>query len=317
MRHHLLSSVIAAVCALAVVSPAARGQTPVAGNATTAAREEHDPRAAEGVLRRADLIAIIPVAVAIRPVDKIQILAPHNGRFEQIKIKANGWADPKAPIGFEVSKELASLLDSNHTTREDVFQDRWKSMFPPTPLECPTGCFVMSTPVKPKTWVQAGKPLIQVASALEVEATFSSDISKWRRLQFILEVWPASDPKHRKALTITSVSDGSVIGRVPFGSDIIPGSSWKGRLKILLRRKAYAVPTPALIHYHGSAYLPVRVSPGISNGRETEIVSGVRAGQHFLNLRPDRSGSSAGQNGPGVVSEEPIPAQPQEESPQP
>lgn len=242
----------------------------------------------EGIVQRSDLLRYVPVSGMVRTAGVIQVLSPAEGRVDRVQAEAYLWAHPDSPLGFLVDKEFAALLDSDHTTPEDVLRERWKTVFQPIPFRCPADCYVLSVEAKPKAWVPAGEPMLTAATELRLDGTFRAKLSRGERARAMLEVWSKTDPGSRWKAPIKRLSDGSVAARLPFGADLRPGTAWEGVIEIPVKRNVLKVPAAALIRRDGAAYLPLRVATGASTEHETEILSIAREGDRFLILQPDR-----------------------------
>jgi len=242
-----------------------------------------------GTVHRGDLHWHILAHGTVQALQVAEIRSPEDGRIEKTPALENTWVHPETTLGLLDSKEFALMLDTTHTTPEEVLRERWKTTFQPIPFHCQSDCYVLSISVKPKAWVHTGDVLFKTASLLGMEGTFPAQASWDPGLERNLYVWTKSNPKRRFQVVIEKLSNGKVSAEVPFGADLPPGTEWEGVLDILLRTNVLEVPSSALIYHDRATYIPVRVSVGTSSEHETEIRSDLYEGEKFLNLHLDPS----------------------------
>ncbi len=257
--------------------------------------------AAVSRVRRGVMKLLVHVSGTARPEQIFRLKSTIDGRIETITAAPNMWADARTPLGTLLDKELAALMDSNATTPGAVMEDRWGRVFQPTPILCPVQCFVTRVYAQRGTQARAGTLLVEAAGKLRLVGRVRPGDTRWVQEGQLVRFWAKKDPTRRQAAKIERfIRDVQGERVVPGGTFTVlltpeawidAGAEWEGVIEAEVKKDVLSAPTNALLIKDGEAYLPIRVSTGVTTYDETEIVAGVPEGAAVLVLDP---GSSAG-----------------------
>ncbi len=268
-------------------------------------------------VRRGTMKLLVHVQGTVRPEQVYRLKSTIEGRIETVVKKANMWSDERDPIGTLLTKEMAALVDSNSSTPTGELEDRWQRVFQAIPIACPGRCFVVKVYAQPGTLAQAGTLLAEAAGKLRLVGRVRPGDTAWVKEGQLVRFWDKRDPERRQAAKIERfVRDVQGDRIVPGGTFTVlltpeawlaAGSEWEGVIEAEVKKDVLSVPTKALLVKDGVAYLPIRVSTGVSTYDETEVVAGVPAGAPVLVLDPADSGGGQRKKA------KPLPSEPEDE----
>lgn len=250
-------------------------------------------------VRRGTMKLLVRVQGTVRPEQVYRLKSTIEGRIETVVKKANSWSDERDPIGTLLTKEMAALVDSNSSTPTGELEDRWQRVFQAVPIACPGRCFVVKVYAQPGTPTQAGTLLAEAAGKLRLVGRVRPGDTAWVREGQLVRFWDKKDPERRQAAKIERfVRDVQGDRIVPGGTFTVlltpdawlaAGAEWEGVIEAEVKKDVLSVPTKALLVKDGVAFLPIRVSTGVSTYDETEVVAGVPEGAPVLVLDPDNT----------------------------
>lgn len=249
--------------------------------------------AAEQV-RRGDLDLRIKVSGTVVPADVFRLKSTIEGRIESVLTSSYSWRGADQTLAFMAHKELAAILDAKGAQGQDIIEDRWQRVYKPTPIRCPSTCFVLKKFAKAKTWVKPQTVMFEAARSLQLVARVRPEDSHWVRDGQLLTFWAVKDPaktyQGRVARFVLDVQGERVDPGGTFTLELSPeryfdpGTEWEGVVIAESRKNILYVPTSSLISYKGSTYLPVRVSTGVTTQEFTQINAGAEEKRDILVL---------------------------------
>lgn len=253
-------------------------------------------------VKRGDLKVVVRTRGTVVAKDVVRLKATIDGRVEDVFASTWTWMTDGDPLGHLSNKEMAALLDANKTTAKGLYEDRWKRVYEPTKIRCPSDCFVLRRFVSQNEWVKPKALLFEAALRLDLEGRIRPEDAHLIRDGMTLEFWAVDDPSKKLTAKITRyVLDLQGQKVDPGGSFTItlqpnrylpPGTEWEGTIVPLTRKNVLIVPTDSLIRYADGIYLPVRVSTGVTTEALTEITSGVENKRKILVIDDKRLKSS-------------------------
>jgi multidrug efflux pump subunit AcrA (membrane-fusion protein) len=245
-------------------------------------------------VRRGEIPIIVHVEGTVVTDDVIRLRAAVDGRVEDLHISTGSWFKPETVIGHLANKEMASILDSHNTTEQGVMEDRWKQVYEPTPIQCPSDCYVLRVFIKNKDWLKPKALILEAAQKLYMVGRVRPEDAQWIKDGQDLEFWPADDPTRKFKGRITrfvldiqgeKVNPGATFTLTMSPSRYMdPGTRWEGVVVPTVKKGILIVPTDAVIQYNGSAYVAVKVSTGLTTNELTEITTGLREKEDILVL---------------------------------
>jgi hypothetical protein len=261
------------------------------------------------VVRRRDVLIRVQVGGTVVTHDIFRLKATIDGRVEAVYASTGAWRAASDPLATLSSVELAAMLDARGSQDQEVLQDRWGKVYAPTPVRCPSDCYVLRNYLRPKSWVKPQAVLFEAARGLRLVARVKAkDVRLLRRPGLMLTYWPTSDPERRRSAPVTALvsdaNDGSAAGasfevELTPRDGLAPGTEWSGEIVARIDRSVLAVPSTALIRQGGFYYLPMRVQVGITGDGLTEILAGTEEGRPFLTF--DDAELHALRGGPGAT----------------
>lgn len=249
-------------------------------------------------VRRSDLQDNVHLAATVVEInrDVIRLRAAIDGRVEDLDVSTGSvFAGGKA-LGHLANKEMAEILDSHSTTEQGVMEERWKQVYMPTPIECPSDCYVLRVFVKNKEWIKAKSLLLEAALEHKYQLVWRvrPEDAPWIRDGVELEYWASDDPTKRYKTHVSGFvldiqgeranSGGSFTLTLPATRRYESGASWEGIALRWAKKDVLVVPTGAIIEYGGASYVPVKVTTGITTRELTQVYTGLSEKQDILVL---------------------------------
>jgi hypothetical protein len=270
------------------------------------------------------LVVRVRTSGTVRADETLQLDSTIEGRVERVFAVPMTWVQRRKPIAHILEKDLAAMTDANTTTPNPVLQERWDSVYQPSPVTCPWDCFILKVFAKEKSWIRPNTVMFEVARRIRLVGRIRAQGSLWVRKGQVVVFWDRQDPDRKFRTRVEDFSPdiegshtdsgGTLTALLDEDGTLRPGTAWEGFVLAPLKKNSLQVPTEALIEHHGEVYLPVRVSTGITTYDMTEVTDGVSEGQGILIL-PDRGRAGAGRFTPPSV-QRPQPALPRSEPPQ-
>lgn len=247
---------------------------------------------AADAVRRGDLDIRVLVTGTVVPADVFRLKSTIEGRIESVLTSSYSWRGADQTLAFLAHKELAAMLDARGGQAQDVLEDRWQRVYKPTPVRCPSTCFVLKKFAKAKSWVKPQAVLFEAARSLQLVARVRPEDAHWVRDGQTLSFWAVSNPDKKYSGRVTrfvlDVQGEKVDPGGTFTLELTPerylepGTEWEGVVLAEQKKNVLYVPTAALISYQGAAYLPVRVSTGVTTAEFTQINAGAEEKRPIL-----------------------------------
>lgn len=255
------------------------------GAAPAAAQQEVE-------LRRSDIQIVVHVQGSVIATDMIRLKSQIEGRVEDLDASTYTWVTDGKPLGYLANKEMAAILDSHTTTVKGVVEERWRRVYHPTPISCPSDCFVMRVFTKNKELLKPRSLLFEAAQKLQMVGRVRPEDAPYIRDGQTLEFWALDNPsKKLKARVTNYVLDIQGEKVTPGGSFTMdlspkryfdPGTKWEGVIIPIVKHNVLVLPTPAIIEQNGVSYVAIRVSTGLTTTTLTEIQAGLPEHHHVL-----------------------------------
>lgn len=240
---------------------------------------------AADVVRRGDLDIRVKVSGTVVPANVFRLKSTIDGRIESVLASSYSWRGADQPLAFMAHKELAAIIDARGAQDREILEDRWQRVYKPTPVRCPSTCFVLKKFAKPKAWVKPQTVLFEAARSLQLVARVRHEDSHWVRDGQTLSFWASSAPEKKYTGRVARFALDVQGQRVDPGGTFTleltpdryfdPGTEWEGVILSEQKKNVLYVPTAALISHQGAAYLPIRVSTGITTSEYTQIIGGA------------------------------------------
>jgi len=208
------------------------------------------------------------------------------------------WFAGRTELANVLNKEMAAMVDAKATTPAAILTQRWDGVYKPTPIRCPYECFVLKTYARTQKWVQPGALLIEAARKLRLVGRIPPGYARYISEGLILTFWDKNNPSKKLQAKIEKFvldvqgrktqSAGTFSILLNSKNYLNPGVRWEGVIKGRAKKNVLRVPTEALIIHDNKAYLPIRVSTGVTTHKYTEIRGGIQSRNTFLLIEKAR-----------------------------
>ena len=260
----------------------------------------------------------------VTPQNRVEIKPPIPGRVEQVLVREGEAVTQGQVVAWMSSTDRAALLDAARAQGPEALA-RWENAYKPAPLMAPLDGTVIVRAVEPGQTVTTTDPMVVIADRLivkaQVDETDISAIAVGQTSAISLDAFPQDvisahvDHVAYEAKTINNVT----IYEVDVLPDRVPDFMRSGMTAtvtfvVASKPAALALPAEAVRQGPSSATVlvpgtklwghPVRtsVSIGLTDGKWTEIVSGLPEGATVLAPSLRLPHASLGQGGSSPFS---------------
>ncbi|MFH2204601.1 MAG: hypothetical protein ABIJ96_15915, partial [Elusimicrobiota bacterium] len=247
-----------------------------------------------GTVERGSIDLTIHTQGTVRAEKIFRMRSTIEGRVEDVFAKPRVWFPAHKELATVLSKELAAIIDAKSATPAAVMHDRWNGVYKPTPISCPFECYVLKTFARSKKWVEPGALLLEAAQKLRLIGRIPPGSGRFIDEDQILTFWDVKNPNKKLQAKVDDFildiqgkkvqSAGTFTILLDSRNYLDPGTQWEGTIKPRAKKDVLRVPTSAIIVVDDQAYLPVRISTGITTGEYTEVTAGVASKDQFLFL---------------------------------
>lgn len=269
-------------------------------------------------VERGDIESTILTTGVVEPQNRVEIKPAIAGRVEDILVKEGQGVRKGQILAWMSSSERAALLDSARI-KGPAEVDRWAQLYKPAPLVAPIDGTVIARNVEPGQSVSTADPILVLSDRLiikaQVDETDIGAVKVGQDAAATLDAYPtqtilsAVDHIAYEAKTVNNVTIYDV--------DVLPldapdfmrsGMTANVTFKTASRAGVLLVPAESVQKRDGRAVVLVPgrdgkrpdrrdVESGISDGKRTEIISGLDEGDEILvaqaRLPESRGGSSS------------------------
>lgn len=247
--------------------------------------------------------SFISTTGTVLPQNRLELKPPINGRVEKILVREGELVKKGRILAWLSSTERAALLDAAKEKGEDALK-YWEDAYKPIPLPAPIDGEIIVATVQPGQTVTTADAVLVLSDRLIVRAQIDeTDVGKIKLDQsgvVSLDAYPnvkidaTVEHIYYESQTVNNVT----IYNVDLVSKKVPDffrSGMNANIDFLIEKKenALLVPNEAVHKDKDGSYVllsrgagrePVRqaVTPGISDDKNTEIVSGLTAEEKIL-----------------------------------
>jgi macrolide-specific efflux system membrane fusion protein len=250
-----------------------------------------------------DIRVLITTTGKVDPQNRLEIKPPISGRIDEILVREGDKVVIGQTLAWMSSTERAALVDAA-ASRGTTESNYWKQVYKPAPLIAPIEGEVIVRAVEPGQTVMTSDPVLVLSDRLIVKAQFDEvDIGKVKVGQdamISLDAYPGQ-PINGKVDHIAYES--VIVNNVTmYEVDILPEehpaymrSGMSANISVISRSKEgiLTVPDEAITKDGGKHYVTVSSGPGkrgtlreietgISDDKNTEVVSGLSPGEKIL-----------------------------------
>ncbi len=253
---------------------------------------------------RQDVHLIKTATGQVTPQDRVEIKPPIPGRIEQMLVREGDPIIQGQILAWMSSADRAALLDAARPQGPEAVA-HWESAYKPAPLISPLNGTLIVRAVEPGQTVTTTDPVVVIADRLivkaQVDETDIGSIKVGQTAAISLDAYPANIiPAHvdhvaYEAKTVNNVT----VYEVDVLPDEVPdfmrsGMTATTTFTVAAKPGALVVPTEAVRQQSGGTHVlvpgvktwdhPIHrdVTTGITDGKFTEIVSGLKEGDMIL-----------------------------------
>ncbi len=245
---------------------------------------------------RDDIFITVSASGFVRPRNRLEVKPPLSGRIEEILVREGDRLEAGQIIAWMSSSERAALLDAARSRGESELR-RWEEIYRPTPVIAPLKGFVIKREMEAGQTIGSQDPVIVMADELiiraQVDETDLRNIDKGQSAEITLDAFPGNTIEG----VIEHISyESEVVSNVTvYNVDIRPlqgrglmrsGMNAMVQAQIEKSENALLIPSSAIIQRGEEKFVEVldpgnnntrmrRIETGISDGSNTEVVSGL------------------------------------------
>lgn len=251
----------------------------------------------------------------VQPENRLEIKPPIPGRVEKVLIKEGDIVKKGQILAWMSSTERAALLDAARSKGISELK-KWEDIYPPTPILSPiNGTIVLKSIEQGQTFTSADS-LMAMSDRLtvktQVDETDIASIQLKQKAAIVLDAYSDQEIPGQvdkiafEATTVNNVTT-YIVDVLP---DLVPdymrsGMTANVTFTVNSRENILIIPTDALRTKDGHSTVLVKedgdqvekeIAVGVTNGKQTEVVSGLLEGEIVLSvqvqLEKGKSGSS-------------------------
>lgn len=239
----------------------------------------------------------------VQPRNRLQIKAPVAGRIEQILVKEGQVVKKGDVMAWMSSTERAALLDAAAGQGPEVYK-KWAELYLATPVLAPIEGTVIQKNVEPGQTFASSDAIFQLSDQLTVKAQVDeTDISRIKLKEPAVIMLDAYPDEKLPAFVDKIAFDSTTVNSVTtFVVDVIPqktptfmrsGMTANVTFSVDLRSDVLLMPSEALKVVDGKTVVLLkspesnkpethRIEVGITDGKMTEVLSGLKEGDVLL-----------------------------------
>ncbi len=270
------------------------------------------------VAERTTIAQTILSTGSVKPVTRVDIKSPISGRAEKVLVNEGDHVRKNQVLALTSSTERAALLDAARDRGPEELA-KWEELQRPVPILAPISGEIILRAIEPGQTFATTDVILAMSDRLMVEAlvdeTDIAQVKKGQEAQIVLDAYP-DQPFSGKVYKIAY--DATTTNNVTtYHVDVLPddipafmrsGMTANVTFEIAKKVDVVAVPTEAIKVRDGRKVVlvpgasgdersrMVEVETGMTDGKRTEIVSGLNEGATVLIVQAKTSAAEQGTN---------------------
>lgn len=260
-------------------------------------RGKTDVRYQEHIVKKGNIALTILSTGTVQPENRLEIKPPIAGRVEKVLVDEGQKVRKGQILAWMSSSERAALLDAARAQGEDEVK-RWSDLYRPTPVIAPLNGTIILRNVESGQTFASTDSILSMSDRLTVKAqvdeTDIAQIQLKQRAEIVLDAY--SSQKIPAKVDKVSFDAKTVNNVTTYAIDVLPEttpefmrSGMTANVTFLVANKedVLTVPSQALKIQDGNTVVLVKdgskmieriIEPGATDGRQTEVVSGLIEG---------------------------------------
>lgn len=262
----------------------------------------------EAVLEQRDIHVEFRETGEVRPRNRLEIKPPFAGRVEEILVQEGEAVKKGRIIVWMSSSERAAMVDAARAI-SDEDHEKWQNIYKPTPIVAPMDGFIILRNKEPGQTITAADPILVMADDLIIEANVDETDLKYIKigdtLKISLDAYSDdifSGKVEHIAYESTVVSNVTVytIKITPIKKPKVFRAGMTTTITIVAesKKEVWTLPSSFINEKAGKKTVLIKkgkngnsdfetrnVTTGITDGRYTEILSGLEQGETAITLK--------------------------------
>lgn len=255
-----------------------------------------------------DLVISILSSGGVEPENRLQIKPPVAGRIEEILVKEGQRVEKGQILAWMSSTERAALIDAALSKGEEEVK-KWKELYRPTPIIAPiSGTIILKSVEAGQTFTNSDSVFVmsdRLTVKAQVDETDIGKIKIGQKAQITLDAYSDKVIEARvdhiafDATTTNNVTT-YVVDVLPKRTPEFMRSGMTANVTFILAEKNHVLLVPSLVIFEeeGNKFvlregqdkkqtIKVVVETGLTDGKNTEIISGLDEGDVILTQGTD------------------------------
>lgn len=272
-------------------------------------------------LEKGDISITIKSTGTVQPENRLEIKPPIAGRIESVLVKEGERVRRGQVLAWMSSTERAAVLDAARAKGADEVA-KWEDLYRATPVMSPINGTLISRKVEPGQTFTSTEPILVVSDRLTVKAqvdeTDLAQVKNGMSATVRLDAYASSDipaKVSRIAFEATTVNNVTMyqVDVTPIETPAFMRSGMTASVLFQLeeRKDALLIPNDAIVLEKGQSFARLKstdtksnsenrrpITLGVSDGKMTEVLEGLAAGDVVLAPRLSENRADNGSSNP-------------------
>ncbi|MCL2484674.1 MAG: efflux RND transporter periplasmic adaptor subunit [Endomicrobia bacterium] len=259
----------------------------------------------EAQLKQRNLSVEFRATGMVSPRNRLEIKPPFAGRIEEILVNEGNDVKKGQIIVWMSSSERAAMTDAARAMGEEEYE-RWKNIYKPTPIVAPMDGFIIARQKEPGQTITASEAVLVMADDLIIESNVDETDLRYIKIGNELKMFLDAYPDENFKGVVEHISyESTVVSNVtvykikirPLKKPSVFRAGMTATITITAESKndAWSIPNNFITDSRTRKTVLVKgdrniietreIKTGITDGRYTEVVSGLEKNETVVTLR--------------------------------
>ena len=265
---------------------------------------------------RGDILVTITATGTVLPENRLEIKPPIAGRIDQMLVKEGQLVKKGQILAWMSSTERAALLDAARAKGEAEYQ-RWQQNYKPTPVLSPVNGTIILKNMESGQTLTSADAIVVISNRLTVKAQVDETDIAQIKLNQASEITLDAYPKDKIPAKVSSIAFEAVTTNnvTTYSIEVAPektpdfmrsGMTANVTFNVNEKKDVLLVPTSSIRFEKKNRFvltgkdarsaIEVPVETGISDGKYTEVKSGVNEGDNVFIVMLEGKNRKGGSN---------------------